>query len=685
MQLVKSATVFSFLLAAAACGEEYVYTGGAPDAPLPGGAVRTDMFADATIWKKPNIYRGALVFTQACGRVSVSGKISTNNYDTAWGLAMKPQPLTVKGPWYALSFYIASKPRLHKTRGGPTYSTAVVWYDAAGKEIAREPISLRSRLDERRRAVHLGRIPDAAARFAVNVGFDWPNLLKGDSVTLDSLDLRVLAQEPGADWVKMPDFEAPRVRLASASPFTDPAAELRVSVTARRPLDWSTLRVSVDGTDVTAKVRRDGNVVAYAPSAPWAPGLHRAEVKIADPEAGGMFLAKKTFFRGDPPQGVPHVTLRDDGVTLVDGKPFFPVGIYGVMKREYNGFDFDRGLRELAAGGFNLVHSYTAGRTKEFLDAAHRHGLKTWTAEYSPGKEFVETLRHHPAPIAWYVGDDTAMHFTPSEIYDRVDAIKAIDPYRITVQADGMGSAEPVTNYRPFVKTTDGFLPEIYPVRGTNAPPDPQCVAKTVRDMERLRQDVAEAGDGAPRTAWAIIQYFRGWTAWKRFPTRDELYAMSFAALAHGAHGITWYTYGGTVEPEKGKDNHGITDTPEIWCNMTNLATRIRSLSPALLERTPPQPPPAKILKGPVADALGYPSISLLVKRHEGCAYVITVNGTPDEITAEVDLGIAAAEADVLWENRRVPLSGGRLRDGFAPYAVHVYRLDCQRTERSTQ
>ena len=150
---------------------------------------------------------------------------------------------------------------------------------------------------------------------------------------------------------------------------------------------------------------------------------------------------------------------------------------------------------------------------------------------------------------------------------------------------------------------------------------------------------------------------------------------MSFAALAHGAHGITWYTYGGTVEPEKGKDNHGITDTPEIWSNMTNLATRIRSLAPALLERTPPQPPPAKILKGPAADAFGYPSISLLVKRHAGCAYVITVNGTLEEITAELYLGMSAAEAEVLWENRRVPLAGGRLQDAFAPYAVHVYRM----------
>jgi hypothetical protein len=138
-----------------AYGEEYMRVDGAADAQLPGVAVRTDMLANAAIWKRPEIYRNALVFTQECGRVTVSGKISTNNYDTAWGLAMKPQPLTAKGPWYALSFGIESKPRLHKTRGGPTFSTAVVWYDVGGKEIAREPISLRSRLDERRRSRRL--------------------------------------------------------------------------------------------------------------------------------------------------------------------------------------------------------------------------------------------------------------------------------------------------------------------------------------------------------------------------------------------------------------------------------------------------------------------------------------------------------------------------------------------------
>ena len=54
---------------------------------------------------------------------------------------------------------------------------------------------------------------------------------------------------------------------------------------------------------------------------------------------------------------------------------------------------------------------------------------------------------------------------------------------------------------------------------------------------------------------------------------------------------------------------------------------------------------------------------------------MITVNGTLEEITAELDLGVSAAEAEVLWENRRIPLAGGRLKDVFAPYAVHVYRM----------
>ena len=183
---------------------------------------------------------------------------------------------------------------------------------------------------------------------------------------------------------------------------------------------------------------------------------------------------------------------------------------------------------------------------------------------YVPEKEWTPGL--HTVDIEFL---DTSMHDTPPEVYDRTDAMKAVDPTRITVQADVIRSWDAFSAYRPFVKATDGLLPEIYPVHEVTPNPMPSCVAETTRDMKKFHSDVAEAGDGSPRTVWPIIQNFKGWTSWKRFPTQDELYAMSFASIIHGANGITWYTYGGTIIPEKKKFNYGITTSEEIWRGMT--------------------------------------------------------------------------------------------------------------------
>jgi hypothetical protein len=302
--------------------------------------------------------------------------------------------------------------------------------------------------------------------------------------------------------------------------------------------------------------------------------------------------------------------------------------------------------------------------------------LKTWTGVTIPGTNFTETLRKHPAVLAWYVGDDTASHYTPQRIYDRVDGVAAIDPRRITCQADVLGGGDAVSRYAPFVNVTDVFMPEIYPVNDVTPVPFEKCVAITVRDMKRFKADVAEYGDGRPRAVWPIIQYFKGWSSWKRYPTRDELFAMSFAAIAQGAHGITWYTYGGVYNPVKKQDNRGAASSPETWCNMANLVWRLRELAPVLTARTPPQPKPARILSGPEADVLGQESISMLAKRHRGSTYLIAVNGTASEIEAEFDLGVRGSRAKVLWEGRTVPVSKGRITDRFGPLAVHVYKAE---------
>ena len=251
--------------------------------------------------------------------------------------------------------------------------------------------------------------------------------------------------------------------------------------------------------------------------------------------------------------------------------------------------------------------------------------------------------------------------------------MKSLDPTRLTTQADGVHAASAVSNYQDYVLGTDTFLPEIYPVRTVEAKSAEECVAQVIVDMKRCHADIARVG-GAPRGLWPIIQYFQGW-GWQRFPTFDELNAMSFASIIHGANGITWYTYGGLVDPKNNRYNYGITTTPERWQNMATVATRIRDLSPVLLERTGEQPPAPEVLEGPKQDKLGNDSVSVLLKCHENSAYLLCVNSSPEPVKVRFTLPHVPVSGEVLYENRNVALESGSFIETFAGYAVRVYRF----------
>ena len=664
----------------AAVVKEYRRIDGVETAPLPGKTLYSDMFSDASLWLAPTAdsnYGKKLGISREGGRLTLNGTKSEKSKDTAWYVKTKSLPLSSKGLGYVLSFWLDSNMVLKNTGGSAEYSSAVVWYDHAGKTITRDPIALRMPKAGRRRVALVGSVPLAAESFAVQFGFDRPNIVGDECVKFESLAFSVMPHETDPEWMHVTEPEAPRIRIVSETPFVDRMGELKIAVESARPIDWGTLKISLDGKGATAKFVRDGNILTYRPEKKWKNGIHKAVVSLADPETGDEIKAEKVFYFGYKDNSFPGVKLRDDGVALIGGKPFFPIGLYGLRTLPVNGNNLEQAVKDVADAGFNFVHSYQAGANKEFLDLAYKYGLKTWTGVRIPGTNFVENLRKHPAVLAWYVGDDTAMHYTPQQIYDRVDGVKAIDPRRITCQADVMNSGDAVSSYRPFVKVTDVFMPEIYPVHGENPNPLEKCVAATIRDMKRFKSDVAEAKDDKPHGIWPIIQYFKGWTSWKRFPNRDELYAMTFASIAHGAHGITWYTYGGVVDPAKKRDNHGVTATPETWCNITNLVARLKELSPVLVTRTPPQPEPAKILAGPDKDIYGNESISMLVKRYRGETYLIAVNGTLQDVTAEfnIDRKVRPSTAQVLWENRAVNVDGGKITDKFAPFAVHVYKI----------
>ncbi len=371
---------------------------------------------------------------------------------------------------------------------------------------------------------------------------------------------------------------------------------------------------------------------------------------------------------------VPQVTTRPDGVTLVDGKPFFPIGIFGMRACDFNGNDFDTMLRQLKGIGFNMGGSYAHRHSRELQEAAERNDFKLFVEV----KRLDETFWRDSACkaiLAWYLADDTTFNTTPSELYARDCAIREVDTRRITSHADAhVGVAGPGSSYSAYAKSSDNYQPEIYPIFRDTPEEASNCVAEVILEMRGILADNRRFAEGRAKSVWPILQYFEGWR-WKRFPTEEELCATSFAALTEGARGIAWYTYAPRTWWEKGKCwNCGITSSPERWETMKGVSSWIAELAPVLVEPTPRQPPAPVILSGPASAAYGMPTITFRLQEKGSVKYLLAVNATRAPVKAEFALGLDGV-AKVQRQDREVPVANGRLVDDFAPFGVHVYEI----------
>jgi len=312
-------------------------------------------------------------------------------------------------------------------------------------------------------------------------------------------------------------------------------------------------------------------------------------------------------------------SLRDDGMVLVDGKPFFPIGIYGVWPCERNGNSIDVAFRDLKAAGFNMVHRTRPtpeDENEEFLSLADKHGLKVFTMPVGNYRcDFARELvidrqMRHPSVLAWYVTDDTSDNgYSPEEVAYRTRVCKAYDPARLTLQADLMVPGRGYCRYNQYVYSTDVFLPEIYPVARKERL---GCeVAEVAFEMERARESARAAGNPT-RSIWPIIQHFRGWGVAVRFPDFDELRAMSWEGIVHGGNGIIWYLY----HSRSGR-GEGVAVDDRHWREITAVSSEIASLSGDLLVRNAAERPDVEVVSGPAKDYFGLKPVSVLLKAGE--------------------------------------------------------------------
>ena len=216
--------------------------------------------------------------------------------------------------------------------------------------------------------------------------------------------------------------------------------------------------------------------------------------------------------------------------TIVDGKPFFPLGMYfGQNTREE--------LDIYTQAAFNTVF---CSASTQALDLVRSYGLKGIVGMLSYVDPEILTrrlreLKDHPALLAWYTNDEMPPGLAPrqamlQEVYRREDphhpTFTVLDkPWQVrifmpTFDVIGM-DPYPIGNHRGGIETAYGW----------GASCARQCL-----DM---------------RPMWQVPQAFN-WRWFRkgpdepefRFPTPEEFRSMTWQAIAAGANGLMYYSFG---------------------------------------------------------------------------------------------------------------------------------------------
>ena len=252
--------------------------------------------------------------------------------------------------------------------------------------------------------------------------------------------------------------------------------------------------------------------------------------------------------------------------TLVDGQPFFPIGMFWSPKT----YAISNAVAEYAKGPFNCLQNYEIPMTRAMLDDYWKHGLRVLASVkdiYAPTEsgrrlglssvktpadeerlvaDVVQAVKDHPALLAWDICDEFGEDLAPrlEAMHRRVRRLDPDHPTFVCI-CDPNAAGAMVDGY-------DCVGVDPYPVA------NPFCGSDKPEQLLPDRGDVTPAGDAAQvvreamdgcRAMWHVPQAF----AWKwdfakrrelRFPTRRELSNMTWQMVADGANGIFLYSYG---------------------------------------------------------------------------------------------------------------------------------------------
>ncbi|MBN1491954.1 MAG: hypothetical protein JXA69_18725 [Phycisphaerae bacterium] len=322
----------------------------------------------------------------------------------------------------------------------------------------------------------------------------------------------------------------------------------------------------------------------------------------------------------------PTVTFDAAGIVRIDGKPFFPVGLFT--------YHLDtQVLAELHELQFNTIIN---GFEHNQLDLIHAHGLK---AICFTQDEWFEAAHEHPALLAWYLTDEPEGHDkTPEDERERYLALKRKDSKHPIGLCHFLFEA-----LEQYEHACDFTMTDVYPVTANRDVPLVNV---------GIHMDEARRVHGANWPNWTYIQDFGGPDTdggkWAQ-PLPHEVRCMTYIALVHRATGILYFSYW--------------PKAPQTWNSLGPLNREIHRLVPWLVAEG--KELPAKVS----AEA-----VQVRARKVASGGVILAVNTRP--VFTRVDIAVADVPADaltMLFVNRSVPVANGVFRERFGPYEAKVY------------
>jgi hypothetical protein len=345
---------------------------------------------------------------------------------------------------------------------------------------------------------------------------------------------------------------------------------------------------------------------------------------------------------------------------------FFPIGVW--LQSPANAARY-------RAAGINTYVGLWQGPTDAQLDALKAAGMKVVCEQNEAGLR----RKADPMLLAWMHQDepDNAQPkrgggygppITPEKIVSDYRKLKQADPAHPVFLNLGQGVAwndyigrgvrrRHAEDYPEYLQGCDIASFDIYP-----AVHDDPAVAGNLwyvaQGVSRLREWA-----GPSRQVWNCIEASRIGNE-KTKPTAAQVKAEVWMSIIHGSQGLIYFVH--QFKPRFVEAS--LLQDAELLEAVTRINGRIRSLAPVINGPVPEKP--AQVTSNAESP------VAVTTRQAGDATYVFAVAMRDKGADARITLpGEPSGMAEVLDEERTIPLRQGEFSDHFEPYQVHLYRI----------